>query len=222
MSHEVIEESVGGVEGPYLDTLWQTHRKREGPVWTHGHPKHNNNGVFVHLCLCAACKRGSLGTPFSTKANWFLGLMWGEVGGGGRRGRVGLHPNPAHSQRTSYGDLWPQHQPTCLEFHYRRGKTDGGHGGLRGFGGSLFNNMHHEARPAGRKKPRGRALISQTPLSQHVFVFPPHHSFTFTVLMFLMLVHCTLPLLLYLLCLLESLSRFFYTMTKYWIESIHL
>lgn len=117
-------------------TRYDTHTEREK---AHCELVDTLSTTTVCLCICACVRRvkeEARGPCFPQRPIDFC--VWCEGGGEGgevrHRGRVGLHRNPAHSQRTSYGDLWPQHQPTCLEFHYRRGKTDGGHGGL-GFWG---------------------------------------------------------------------------------------
>lgn len=81
-----------------------------GGFWEHKTP------LFAHCCLCAlASPLLSLQSPIDCR-----------MGERHRKGGARLHPNPAHSQRTSYVELWPQHQATCLEFRYSRGETDGG------------------------------------------------------------------------------------------------
>lgn len=111
------------VESPYLDTVWQMERDGLWTMWTV--PQHKN-GVFVHLCVCCA-KGGRGGTCFPQRPIDCRGCGGVEEGWG-----CTLIPHI---------DLWPQHQPTCLEFHYRRGKTDGRRGASGSFWG-LSSQQH--------------------------------------------------------------------------------
>ena len=83
----------------------------------------NIRTVFVHL------KRRGRGGPAFHKDRLIAGVVeWRDVG----RGEV---EEGWCCTLIPHIDLWPQHQPTCLEFHYRRRKTDGGRGASGSFWG---------------------------------------------------------------------------------------
>ena len=118
------------VEGSYLDKVWQM--GSDGLIWTQPPRPHpipapqtalNIGTVFVHL------ERRGRGRPVFHKDRLIAGVVeWRGVG----RGEV---EEGWCCTLIPHIDLWPQHQPTCLEFHYRRRKTDGGRGASGSFWG---------------------------------------------------------------------------------------
>lgn len=115
--------------GCWESLCWQSMTDGEGWPYMNsvprGYPEHKN-GVFVHLCVCCA-QRGRGGTRFPQRRIDCRGC-----GADGWRGEV---EEGWGCTLIPHTDLWPQHQPTCLEFHYRRRKTDGGRGASGGFWG---------------------------------------------------------------------------------------
>lgn len=116
----VVWSDGGGLEGLRVLILTK-YDGRRGTAFYELSPLLDTLNIRMVCLWVSVQKKRNLGNRFFHKGRLIAGVVEWTGGGWWGRGRVGLYSNP------TYRPLTPN-QPTCLEFHYRRGKTDGGCG----------------------------------------------------------------------------------------------